>query len=434
VTVQKGQASVDGGAPVAASIEPGAAAVTIVPEGGDPVVLPYVDVVDLFDDNYTLRLTDFGGRRIDLSMLGKAYGQVVAEIRDRRHDALQKDLLLTGVRLQDTYPGKLFGGPEPAAVEIRLFEDSMVVVPERAQMFGIPYSFIESVQWSEDLYQTTVRTDDLGAYTFGHMAKRSEEFRDELNRLMAALATRTAETLQGLLGGVDGATVTRLAAVMRDGRAVQQRAVDAIDPALWPLLEAAVVGTDTLRESYDHLKSMSPAGWMALGVKTVRPAGDEQEAGSIGVPEALRSPGLGGDWPGGAAPEADQPDAPRTDPGKHHLWFFAPLTLEGNAIAHEITSEEGHATYLYRAVASGELTAEAVAASMARINRAILALNFRREPIYASDEEIQTGRFARYRVALRSLEHLRFAREQFLGRAIHNAAWAGQVGEALAKA
>ncbi|MEX2458673.1 MAG: hypothetical protein WD770_06770, partial [Actinomycetota bacterium] len=139
--------------------------------------------------------------------------------------------------------------------------------------------------------------------------------------------------------------------------------------------------------------------------------------------------GVGGDLRGRGAPPADQVDGP-PDPSsetkaKHHLWFFAPVLNKGNAIAHEVTSDPGHATYLYRTAP------DEVAASMARINRAILALNFRREPIYASEEEIQSGRFARYRVALRSLDYLRFARERFLGRAIHNASWAEQVDTAV---
>lgn len=402
--------SLDDGPPTGAAVEVEADAISIAPESGAAISLPFVDVTDLHDDNYTLRLTDFAGHRYDLSMLGTAYGQIAAEIRKRRNDALQKDLLLTGVKLADTYPGKLFGGPEPAPVEIRLFEDSLVVVPERAQMFGVPYSFVESVEWNEELYQTTVRTDDGAALVFGHLAKRSEEFRDELNRLLDALAARTARTLTELLPGVDPSTVAKLGAVMRDGRAVQQTAIDAVDPSLWPKLEDAVVGTTDLRASYDHLKAMTPAGAMALGIKAVKSEGEDPDAGDAGAPPA--------DQPEGS------PDAPAAK-GNHHLWFFAPVLNKGNAIAHEITSEEGHATYLYRTAP------DEVATSMAKINRAILALNFRREPIYATEEEIQTGRFQRYRVALRSLESLRFARERYLGRAIHNASWAEQVDQAV---
>jgi hypothetical protein len=75
-----------------------------------------------------------------------------------------------------------------------------------------------------------------------------------------------------------------------------------------------------------------------------------------------------------------------------------------------------------------------VGRGIARLNRALLQLNFRREPIYLSDEQIETGAFARYRVALRKLDYLRWARQAFLGRAVHNASWESQIREALGRA
>ncbi len=404
-----------------ADVEVGDEALSIAFEGGETVTLPFVDIDDLHDDDYTLRLTDFTGRRLDLSMFGSAYGQILEDVRERRNEALQRDLLLTGVNLQDTFPGKVFGGADPMPAELRLFEDQLVVMPERGRMWGLPFSFVDAVDWDQELYQVRVRADDGTTNVFGHLAKRSEEFRDELNRLLAALAKRTAATLLSLLPGADPGALDRLAAVMRDGRAVQQRVVEAIDPALWPKLEDAVVGTADLRQTYEWLKARGPSGWPALGVKAVRGKADE----------------------GPAAPaEAEATEAAPTEaaPTASVLWFFVPF--EGrNAVAQEITSEAGHATYLFRPVEpeafaglSGDAMAEAVAVGVARLNRALLTLNFRREPIYASDEEIATGRFSRYRVALRVLDHLRFARRQFLGRAIHNETWERQVEEAVARA
>jgi hypothetical protein len=174
---------------------------------------------------------------------------------------------------------------------------------------------------------------------------------------------------------------------MRDGRAVHQRDVDQLAPGLWSKLEAAVVG-DALRESYEYLKALGDSSEPAIGVKQV--------GGSSGAEE------------------------------RPVMWFFCPL--EGKAVAHEIASEEGHATYLYR------LDPADPRGSIARLNRALLTLNFRREPIYAPTEEIESGRFQQYRVALRKLDYLRFTREAFLGRALHNETWREQLREALARA
>lgn len=446
------------GEPRQVSLEVGEDSLSLV-AGGEPVVLPFVDIDDLWDEDYTLRLVDSQGRTYELTMLGKAYGQIAADVRKRRNELLGHDLLLTGVDLQDTYPAKLLGGPSVAEVQVQLFTDLLVVIPERGVMWGVPFSFIDGVDWDGDLYQTKVRTDDGQVIVFGQMGRRSEEFRDELRRLLDALAVRTARTLTELLPGVDPATVGRLAAQMRDGRAVQRRAVDAIDPALWGRLEDAVMGTDELRQAYASLASRSPQGWAAIGVKATAPEGDQEEGGATaeagsgeggGAGDAMQQL-LGQAMAGQAgrteAPEGE-PEEPPAEQKTSIQWYFVPLADDGgapiNAVAQEVTSEQGHATYVFRLLeperwdeaskAGGDALADAVAGGIARLNRALLTLNFRREPILATDDEIATGRFARYRVAVRHLDHLRWARRSYLGRATHTDSWEQQVREAAAKA
>jgi hypothetical protein len=382
-------------------------------------------------------------------------------VRKRRDELLGHDLLLTGVDLQDTYPAKLLGGGSVDEVQVQLFTDLMVVVPERGVMWGVPFSFIDGVDWDGDLYQTKVRTDDGSVIVFGQMGRRSEEFRDELRRLLDALAVRTARTLAELVPGVDPATVGRLAAQMRDGRAVQRRAVDAIDPALWGRLEQAVMGTDELRQAYSSLSSTSPQGWAAIGVKAVAAEASEEgssepteDGGSGGGGEAMQQllgQAMAGQA-GRAEPTAEQQPSEGSEPAAEQetsvQWYFVPLADEDgapmNAVAQEVTSEEGHATYVFRLLeperwdeadrAGGDVLADAVAGGIARLNRALLTLNFRREPILATDDEIATGRFARYRVAVRHLDHLRWARRSYLGRATHTGTWEQQVREAAARA
>ncbi len=310
------------------------------------------------------------------------------------------------------------GGPEPIPVRLRVFEDLLVVVPERGRMFGVPYSFVDEVGWDEELYQVRVATDDGRTLVFGQLGRRSEEFRDELGRQLVALAGRTAATLSELLPGLAPATLARVADVMRDGRAVQRRRLDEIDPSVWPRLEAAAAGTEARREAFRRLSAMTVPGWAAFGVKAVRP---ERE-----------------DDPGtkdGAAGEEQR----RAD-----LWYFCPLSRDGrpvNAVAQEVVSESGHATYVFRPVPPerfGSLRVDALAdeveRAIATLNRALLLLNFRRDPIRLPEDRLREAPHARYLVALRHLEYLRWTREAFLGRAVHGDAWERHVEEAVDRA
>ena len=74
--------------PVGVSVEVATESVTLIPDSGSPITLEYLDMDDVWDDDYTLHLTDFAARRYDLSMLGKAYGQVLADVRKLRNDKL----------------------------------------------------------------------------------------------------------------------------------------------------------------------------------------------------------------------------------------------------------------------------------------------------------------------------------------------------------
>ena len=413
-----------GGAPVPVDVDVLDDAISFSSGDGQAQYLSLIDIDDVFDDNYTLRLTDFTGRRYDFSMLGRVYGQVLADVTKRRNAALQHDLLLTGINLQDTYPAKIMGRGSPIPAEIRLFQDLMLIVPERGLMWGVPFSYVGNVRWNEDLYQVTVAIEGDEPVTFGQMGKRTTQFRDDLERLIGALRRKTAETLTQLMPGTASADIAQLSVLMPDGRAAQQKSVEAISEQLWHRLEGVVAGSGDRRQSYDWLKAHCPPGWPALGVKALT-FGDTTVASSpTPAPDA------------GSAADDDGEDGVQPDSAKAQTWFFCPLSRDGapiNAVAQEVTSEAGHATYFFRllepasfAALKGEDLAVAVSKSLMRLNRGLATLNFRRQPIYLSEDAIQQGAFAMYRVALRRLDYLQWIRQAFLGRAIHNDSWEQQ--------
>lgn len=112
-----------------------------------------------------------------------------------------------------------------------------------------------------------------------------------------------------------------------------------------------------------------------------------------------------------------------------------------NVVAQEVVSDAGHATYLFRLMAperfaslQGEALADEVGRSIARLNRSLLLLNFRRDPIRLPEERMAEGPYVQYRTALRLLDYLRWTRRSFLGRAVHDASWAEHVAELIGPA
>ena len=118
-------------------------------------------------------------------------------------------------------------------------------------------------------------------------------------------------------------------------------------------------------------------------------------------------------------------DAPATEAKNEKqplfFWFFFPLS--GGRVAWEATTGSGRATYFFDAPAP-------VDQAIAHLTRGLALINFRREPVYLSDESLeQQQRFRKYAIGCRKLADLRTLRAAFKGRAIHTSleAWTAQV-------
>ncbi|HTS68940.1 MAG TPA: hypothetical protein VMO17_08140, partial [Terriglobia bacterium] len=206
----------------------------------------------------------------------------------------------------------------------------------------------------------------------------------------------------------------------------------------------------------DALFPHVPAGNYYAGFKLLRETENEktkEEEVPEGEPEGNDSVGA---TSGSGAEEATEPTAEADADGQEVAtpilyWFFLPLAAKpgakypDNLIAWEATSRSGRATYFFRLVPPEQAaqlqdpskSAALIETAIRQLNRAIVLLNFRREPIYLPDDSLLIQpRFRRYAIACRKLPELGRLRSSFLGRAIHTtpAAWQKQFESHLAKA
>jgi hypothetical protein len=202
-------------------------------------------------------------------------------------------------------------------------------------------------------------------------------------------------------------------------------------------LTANAVDKD-LKPYYDDLVSRTAANAMYAGFKLIRP--DDKDSG--GTQEADGDQHADDDSASGAAPDADA-DAPQT-----LYWFFFPMASKSgvaNVVAWEASSRSGRATYFFRLVDPSQAaklqdasqSSALVESAVRRLNRVLGMLNFRRRPIYLSDDQLETNpKFHRYAIAARRIPELREVRASLLGRAIHSShdAWLEQVKGIMEKA
>jgi hypothetical protein len=118
-----------------------------------------------------------------------------------------------------------------------------------------------------------------------------------------------------------------------------------------------------------------------------------------------------------------------------YIWFMTPIFSEdpnqpGNALIIEAASEQdsGIATYIFR-IMDREIYRKGIQEQfmrqeahkfMNKTNQCMIEINFRREPIYLSEDKLLEPENEKYLYATKKLDSLKHLRKQFIGRIIHS--------------
>jgi hypothetical protein len=132
-----------------------------------------------------------------------------------------------------------------------------------------------------------------------------------------------------------------------------------------------------------------------------------------------------------------------------YLWFLVPVyatdaSIPGNAVIMEAISAEGEsrATYAFRLVSRKDYSTfktlteiqDQMGNFIQTINRALIAINFRREPIYLRDEMLARPIYEKYRYSVARIPELQTLRRLYIGRVIHTTLtqWQADIKDLLA--
>ena len=417
-------------------------AATLVPVEGPPIAFDLGDIDAFEAAEWELRLTLYSGQTLTLKRFGKALRDLGRELLDAYRGRLVQCLLVSDLDEVARFDARVELRSRvracAGAAEIRLYESNLAVLPVAAPGFQWRLADITAVEFDESGYAVALSCGDE-RLTVGRLAKRTGELADRVRSRISALNERTARTLHALFPFLEPGQFRQVAGLLRDGACAPMTTLGAVHPSIGQVLIEKVVDGDL--KPYVKALTERAAGheWYA-GLKVIRR--DRAESG--GPTEAPPVDEAGGPASpsdeearavdASAVEEARDPAIFEAGDGLEVLyWFFFPLAAtKGSAthVAWEATSREGRATYVFR-LQPGESTERAIAA----INRGLVALNFRREPVYLAARTLESElRYRHYAIAQRKVPELGRVRQAFAGRAIHRtpAAWAKQLDALLA--
>ena len=318
------------------------------------------------------------GDEIVLSMIGHLYEDFAKRFIRAYNEVLFNESLMKEPTHFETEGYYTSPEGETSRAALRICETALVVLPETHCLVRIPFCMI--AQTDIQPYKFAM-TDRLGrTYILSKMGYSTDAFMNAYRMRLAELIRLTREKLSEIAPADD-----RLAVLLMDGlvqpladiRAVSENFAGAI---------AQRLASSQIAGEYAYLCGISDN--LAIGVKR----------------------GLMGELTG------------------ESILLLAPV-FEKNVLIMESLGDASAATYVFRLSASGPADKAQWNRFLLEFNDSMLSVNFRREPIYLSDEALSETRYETYAKALRRVPALARLRTLFLGRAVHSGfdAWKNKI-------
>lgn len=444
----------------------------IKPSFGELLTIPLDEILGVSGEDYKINLTLASGEKLVLSELGYSYDDFLRVLAKLRADTAQKEMLMK--EGEKKAPVEAFFIYYDNSGEIRkkgdctltLYDTGLVVTLD-GEPIRFPYSEIAKI--SDEDFVLVIETEDSEKLRFSKMGRQFHPTKTALSDALNNIALETQDLLREMIPAADQLAIRKIAALMRDGKAARKSDIEAISPKAWKNLEDKLASAG-MKKEYEFLKSLSSQEKICIGIKRGLMgslSGDylwflapiynidpkkpgnaiAMEAYSLKPPEAKKeSAGLGMSA-GKSAPEicggagatvvaaqqqmmSAMKDLAKSTSSPSPDSYYPDLKelTQDAADVEEPLDKGGKATYFFRILGPDEYSKsknqeeldKQVDALIRTINRCMLAINFRREPIYLDEDKLEESQYKKYMLAVRSIPALQTLRQLFVGRVIHS--------------
>lgn len=405
-----------------------AEALSVKPKTGESQLISLREIIGLNAADYRVNISLSSGEHISFFNLGYRYEDFVHELIRARNEVLLTDMLMyetvlkKGVKATYTYSeGERSQGP--GACEVRVLETGLLVLPDTSDPIRLPFAYVSGLQDVD--YRLTLSTERGATLVLSMLGREFDPVKKALSDAMNALSLQAQKTFKELVPLADPATIRKASRYIRDGRAAMKKDLDAVSPKIWPDMEKKISDAG-VGDEYGKIKALAQQDRLCIGVKKGL-SGD-----TTGEYVWFLAPVYDtGGKPGNAiimeavsvSPEAEEePEAEVAEPENS-----GETSAEEAVDAEDVQKSIGKATYLFRIVSrkdypgmSKEMLDTATDEAIRQMNDCMIAINFRREPIYVSDDQLREPENLQYLYSVQRLPELRFLRARFVGRVKHS--------------
>ena len=318
-----------------------------------------------------------------------------------------------------TEDNKVVNGKTP----VRVYGNCVVALPPDGNSRRIPFCFVNGMDKSD--LEVTLRLNLGESYTFSRLGYNTVGFADAVEKQIRSVHEKAIAVFKDIDPMLTVSQASQIAKLMSEGAAAPMGQLIEIAPSFAAALQEKMAAA----RSFDTYKAFAevcdPAQiWIGFKKNDARSEGQKGGAeGALSMPAGMPKEvggllssvqNLMGSMTGGATatPVAEaKENEPERDP--YLFWMIAP-SPNGQYAAVEFAVKPGEcaATFIYRT--NGDISSSA-----AYLNRALEAIDFKREVIPMTEEEIRKPENTDYYMAAKHTSAMQHIRKNFVGRVIH---------------
>ena len=375
----------------------------------DTAEVPFAEMNKLSLYDYIVTLSAEGGDYV-FSKLGNWCQPFYDALVEVYNEAVRRSLFEKGapiVTVQGMYSFNEPDGSAAGAALAHVYDDCVVTMPPDLLARRVPLCF--TIGMDKGDFELTLRLDTGESYSWAKLGYDTAPFTEAVEKQIRALREKTLAAIKEIDPTLDTGQASRLAKLVPHGAAATFSQMSGIAPSFTSALEKKIAATRA-SESYEFFKEVSDPVNIYIGFRKNEAV---QEGGAEGIAAelpAMMPEGLTAITDGEAqSPDGTDAEVQEQDP--YLIWLIAP-SPDGQYAAVEF-AEANTATFVYKT--GGDFNSFA-----AKLNKALEAIDFKREVIRLTDEELRKPENSDYYMAAKRTAALKFIRSNFAGRVIHS--------------
>ncbi|MCL2784396.1 MAG: hypothetical protein FWD55_02960 [Propionibacteriaceae bacterium] len=367
--------------------------------------ISFIEIQALKLVDYTVVIeTDSGPFRF--SRMGEWCQRFYDEICAYYNTLVSKSLFISTspiLTTNGTYHYSEWGTQIDGAAPIAVYDNCVATLPPDLNARRVPLVFATGLTKGE--FELTLSLETGESYTWSRLGYDTDLFADSIEAQIRTLREKSLMAIHEIDPTLNASQASQLSGLIPHGVAAPLSAIAGIAPSLVSALEDKIAQT-CAAETYTAFKELSGSQHICVGFRK-----NDLKFGSQPGPSSMMA-GLTQILPGAAGEvfdAASEADEEKVDP--YLMWMIVP-SPNGQYAAVEFAFPNS-ATFIYRTNGNFELFARA-------LNRALEAIDFKREVIRLTDAELLKPENARYAMANRRTAALQFVRANFVTRVIHS--------------